>query len=120
MLTSNSFRPPVIIRSAHVQTILASSKFRARGKNQMHDAARETIIETDDGTRLLGFHSTRTAGPAKGLVILLHGWEGSSDSTYILRTAEILYLNGYNIFRLNFRDHGESHHLNRGIFYAVL
>lgn len=120
MLTSNSFRPPAFIRSAHVQTILASSKFRARGKNQMRDAARETIIETDDGTRLLGFHSTRPTGPEKGLVILLHGWEGSSDSTYILRTAEILYQNGYNIFRLNFRDHGASHHLNRGIFYAVL
>ena len=120
MLTSNSFRPPVFIRSAHVQTILASSKFRARGKSQMRDTARETIIETDDGTRLLGFHSTRPTGPAKGLVILLHGWEGSSDSTYILRTAEILYQNGYNIFRLNFRDHGASHHLNRGIFYAVL
>ena len=120
MLTSHSFQPPVIMRSAHVQTILASSKFRARGKSQMRDAARETIIETDDGTRLLGFHSTQTTGTAKGLVILLHGWEGSSDSTYILRTAEILYQNGYNIFRLNFRDHGESHHLNRGIFYAVL
>ena len=120
MLTSNSFRPPVVLRSAHVQTILASIKFRARGKNTMRDAAREMIIETDDGTRLLGFHSVQTSGSAKGLVILLHGWEGSSDSTYILRTAKILYQNGYNIFRLNFRDHGESHHLNQGIFYAVL
>ena len=120
MLTSDSFRPPLLLRSAHVQTILASSKFRARGKNQMRDAARQTIFETDVGTRLLGFHSSQTTGPAKGLVILLNGWEGSSDSTYILRTAKILYQNGYNIFRLNFRDHGESHHLNQGIFYAVL
>ena len=120
MLTSNSFRPPVILRSAHVQTILASIKFRARGKNLMRDAAREMIIETDEGIRLLGFYSVQTSRPAKGLVILLHGWEGSSDSTYILRTAKILYRNGYNIFRLNFRDHGESHHLNQGIFYAVL
>ena len=120
MLTSNSFRPPVILRSAHVQTILASIKLRARGKNNMRDAAREMIIETDDGTRLLGFHSAQASGTAKGMVILLHGWEGSSDSTYILRTAKILYQSGYNIFRLNFRDHGESHHLNQGIFYAVL
>lgn len=120
MLTSNSFHPPVFLRCAHVQTILASTKFRARGKNKMSDAAREVIIETDDGTRLLGFHSEQTNVPAKGLVILLHGWEGSSDSTYILRTAGILFQNGYDIFRLNFRDHGESHHLNQGIFYAVL
>ena len=33
MLTSDSFRPPVFLRSAHVQTILASNKFRARGIN---------------------------------------------------------------------------------------
>jgi hypothetical protein len=120
MLTSNSFHPPFALRSAHVQTVLASSKFRARGINQMRDAAREKIIETDDGIRLLGFHSTQTTAPPKGLVILLHGWEGSSDSTYILRTAKTLYQNGYDIFRLNFRDHGQSHHLNKGIFYAVL
>jgi predicted alpha/beta-fold hydrolase len=120
MLTSNSLCPPTILRSAHVQTILASSKFRARGKNQVRNAARKIIIETDDGTRLLGFSSAQTNGTPKGLVILLHGWEGSSESTYILRTAETLYRSGYHIFRLNFRDHGESHHLNRGIFYAVL
>ena len=120
MLTSNSYHPPITLRSAHLQTILASTKFRAWGKNQLRDAAREIIIETDDGIRLLGFHSEQTNRAAKGLVILLHGWEGSSDSTYILRTSKILYQNGYNIFRLNFRDHGDSHHLNQGIFYAVL
>ena len=27
---------------------------------------------------------------------------------------------GVDVFRLNFRDHGPSHHLNTGIFYAVL
>ena len=51
---------------------------------------------------------------------MLHGWEGSSDSTYVLRCARSLYLDGYDVFRLNFRDHGDSHHLNAGIFYAVL
>jgi hypothetical protein len=54
------------------------------------------------------------------LVILLHGWEGSIDSTYMLRTGRALYRAGYDVFRLNFRDHGRSHHLNQGIFYAVL
>jgi predicted alpha/beta-fold hydrolase len=120
MLNPGSFHPPFLLRSAHVQTILASSKFRARGQNPMRDAAREKIIDTDDGVRLLGYYSAQSTGFAKGLVILLHGWEGSSDSTYVLRTGKALYQNGYNIFRLNFRDHGESHHLNQGIFYAVL
>jgi predicted alpha/beta-fold hydrolase len=42
------------------------------------------------------------------------------DSTYLLRCGRSLYRQGYDIFRLNFRDHGDSHHLNRGLFYAVL
>jgi predicted alpha/beta-fold hydrolase len=120
MLAPEIFHPPFFMRSAHVQTILASVKFRARGKNPMRDAAREEIIDTDEGIRLLGFYSAQSAGLPKGLVILLHGWEGSSESTYILRTGKALFQNGYNVFRLNFRDHGESHHLNQGIFYAVL
>ena len=120
MLITDSFRPPFIMRSAHVQTILASVKFRARGQNPMRDAAREEILETDEGIRLLGYYSARAGGTAKGLVILLHGWEGSSESTYILRTGKALFQNGYDVFRLNFRDHGDSHHLNQGIFYAVL
>ncbi|MBW2365517.1 MAG: hypothetical protein JRF25_10750 [Deltaproteobacteria bacterium] len=56
----------------------------------------------------------------KGLVIMLSGWEGSSRSTYMLCTGRYFYRNGYSIFRLNFRDHGETHHLNEGLFYGTL
>jgi predicted alpha/beta-fold hydrolase len=31
-----------------------------------------------------------------------------------------LYRKGYDIFRLNFRDHGDSHHLNEGLFNSSL
>jgi predicted alpha/beta-fold hydrolase len=56
----------------------------------------------------------------QGLVILLHGWEGSSHSTYIRTTGRFLFRRGFDVFRLNMRDHGPSHHLNTGIFYAIL
>lgn len=78
------------------------------------------ILDAGEGVRLQGFHSPQREKPAKGLVVLLHGWEGSADSTYILRTGRVLYRNGYAVFRLNYRDHGESHRLNEGLFYAVL
>lgn len=120
MLAGQTFRPPRYLRSGHLQTILASSPFRAWGKNPMRDAARKVILTTTEGIRLLGYHSARESGVSKGLVLLLHGWEGSAASTYILRTGDFLYRRGYDIFRLNFRDHGDSHRLNQGIFYAVL
>jgi uncharacterized protein len=120
MLDTDRFHPPFLLRNAHVQTVLASSRLRTFGPNRMKEVANKTIIETAEGVKLLGFHSFHKARPAKGLVILLHGWEGSSDSTYLLRSARNLYRNAYDVFRLNFRDHGDSHHLNKGIFYAVL
>ena len=120
MLTANVFRPAPCLRNGHLQTILASSSFRAWGKNAMCEASREIIVTTSGGVRLVGFYAPQKFKEPKGLVILLHGWEGSVTSTYILCTGNTLYERGYDIFRLNFRDHGDSHHLNQGIFYAVL
>jgi len=93
---------------------------RVLGKNPMASAAQETIFETPDGVRLLGYYSPQLRCVSKGLVILLSGWEGSADSTYVLCTGRQLYREGFSIVRLNFRDHGNSHHLNEGLFYAVL
>ena len=120
MLTTDSYRPARYLRNGNVQTILASSPFRAWGKNPMRAAARRMILETSEGIRLLGFYTPKASERAKGVVILLHGWEGSADSTYITCTGKALYQRGYEVFRLNFRDHGGSYHLNPGIFYAVL
>jgi predicted alpha/beta-fold hydrolase len=117
-----SFRlnPPFLLRPAGVQTLLASAGLRAWGKNPMLGAARQMILTTVGGIRLLGYISRQPRPRDKGLVILLHGWEGSSASTYIRTTGRFLFNRGFDVFRLNLRDHGPSHHLNTGIFYAVL
>jgi predicted alpha/beta-fold hydrolase len=46
----------------------------------------------------------------------LHGWLGSVNASYIVSMGEFFYRSGYAIFRLNLRDHGNTHHLNPGIF----
>ncbi len=86
----------------------------------MVDCARDMIIEGGNGVRLLGHHSLQPTHSSIGLVTLIHGWEGSADSSYILSTAEYLYNKGYDVFRLNLRDHGSSHHLNEGLFHGAL
>ncbi|MBC2711574.1 MAG: alpha/beta fold hydrolase [Desulfosarcina sp.] len=112
--------PPFFLKPAGVQTVLASAGLRAWGENPMVDAAREIILTTGEGVRLLGYMSRQPRPHNKGLVILLHGWEGSSESTYIRTTGRFLFRRGFDVFRLNLRDHGPSHHLNTGVFYAVL
>ena len=117
---TNTFTPPFYMRGAFAQTLLASLKLGTRGAGPMLECAQEVILNPVDDVRLQGFYSPQPAGRAKGTVMLLHGWEGSVNSAYILRTGRFLYENGFSVFRLNYRDHGDTHHLNAGLFYAVL
>lgn len=76
------------------------------------------MIKTPSNSKLLAFFSSHP--DARGLMILLHGWEGSSASTYILDTGTYFFKRGFSICRLNLRDHGDSHHLNEGLFHGAL
>ena len=114
------FIPKPWIRNPHIQTILGSLRIRSQDRHPMIECAKETIIDGGNGVRLRGYHSLQSFGKSRGLITLLHGWEGSSDSTYVLSTGKYLYDRGYDIFRLNLRDHGDSHHLNEGLFHGAL
>jgi predicted alpha/beta-fold hydrolase len=114
------FSPSVFFRNRHMQTTFASLRFRAAGKNEMLEAAQEHIVSAGDGVRLLGFYSRQQRTKPVGLIIIIHGWEGSTDSTYMRSTGRFFYRRGYDLFRLNLRDHGNSHCLNEGIFHGAL
>lgn len=120
-----TFAPPRWLTNAHLQSILPSLKLRrpllSMRARDLLAASRMHVVECGDGVRLLGYHSTQTAlgrPEARDLVILLHGWEGSADSLYVLSLGAYLFGLGCDVFRLNFRDHGPSHHLNREIFHS--
>lgn len=113
-----TFRPHRLARSRHFQTIVSSLKVIK--ETALQRAVREIVLDAGEGVRLQGFYSPQPAGPSKGLVLLLHGWLGSADAAYNVATGEHLYRQGYAIFRLNLRDHGETHHLNTGPFRGDL
>ncbi len=69
--------------------------------------------------RLQGFFTPQHARAERlGLVLLLHGWEGHAHSNYMIATAASLMTAGYDVYRLNFRDHGDSHGLNPEPFHS--
>ena len=84
----------------------------------MLDAAQDRILHCGDGVRLKGSFSPNPDN--KALVIFLHGWEGSQDSTYVVACGRHMYNQGASVFRLNYRDHGDTHELNEGLFYSTL
>ncbi len=117
------FRPRRWLRNPHVQSLLASSGIRRvlfrRRRALLENGAVEHILDCGNGVRLQGFHTRQTALPqARALVVLLHGWEGSVQSTYLTHTGGRLLGEGCDVFRLNFRDHGDSHHLNAELFHS--
>jgi uncharacterized protein len=117
----SAFKPPVGLRHRHVQSVLAGWPFRqrlvGRQAHRLLAVARDEIVVCGGGVRLLGHYSAQV-GPARGLVILLHGWEGSAAASYVLSTGGHLYDAGFDVFRLNFRDHGGTFALNRELFHS--
>lgn len=120
-ITADSFFPAFGLRSTHTQSLINSSAYRRRivrkRSKAMLEAEQDWILDGGEDVRLLGHYSPQK-GESKGLVVLFHGWEGSSRSNYIVAAGGMLYDHGFDVFRLNFRDHGESHHMNEGLFHS--
>ncbi len=123
-MSAAGFRPPLLLRHAQLQSILATKsprrKLWLKRGSRMESAAVRHELDCGDGVRLAGFHSRQPEGvPSRGLALLIHGWEGSHESSYLYSMACTLYGAGYNVFRLNLRDHGGTHHLNREPFHSA-
>jgi predicted alpha/beta-fold hydrolase len=118
---TRDFRAPLGLRGRHVQSLLAGWPLRQRLLRRLAagllGVARAEILDCGDGIRLLGLYSPAPR-PSRGLAILLHGWEGSAEASYVLSVGARLYEAGFDVFRLNFRDHGETHALNRELFHS--
>ena len=116
------FRPPLWLRNPHAQSVLASVTPRRdivrRRARAFRALATPVLVDCGAGVRLLGSLNRPAAGGNGRLVVMIHGWEGSAESTYMLSVAPRLVAEGYAVFRLNLRDHGDSHHLNEDLFHS--
>jgi predicted alpha/beta-fold hydrolase len=129
------FSPPRALRNGQLQTTIGNVPpmpwLANRRGAALLSSAEELLLDCGDGVRLQGFLSTvRGAGTGSRAVqgtaersgqrvaLLLHGWEGSAQSCYVVSLGAELFARGYDVLRLNLRDHGASHHLNRDIFHS--
>ncbi len=115
----NPFTPHPLVRNPHVQTMLASAQRKL--PFDINARSQEVVLNlpADGGTRLQGFYSPQPATPSKGLVMMLHGWLGSANSTYNLAIGCDLLRLGYSVFRLNMRDHGGTESWNEAPFHGA-
>ncbi|MGA7823916.1 MAG: alpha/beta fold hydrolase [Steroidobacteraceae bacterium] len=121
MPPAEQFRPSRWLRNRHVQSMLASTFVRRGGIERraapLIAAQRELLLDCGAGVRLQCFASSPPHSTGQAVVVL-HGWEGSADSLYVLSLAQRLFEQRFEVLRLNLRDHGATHHLNRDLFHS--
>ncbi|MEM9856890.1 MAG: alpha/beta fold hydrolase [Bacteroidota bacterium] len=123
-LVKSLYQAPLLLRNAHVSTIMPSLCRKVNGVKYHRER-----IDTPDGDFLdLDWcHST-----SKNLVIITHGLEGSSKRPYVLGMAKYFHAHDWNVLAWNCRScggeinrkgrfyhHGETEDLHEVVRYAV-
>ena len=119
---ADDFAPDGIFANPHLQSVLPSSPVRRvllrRRAAPLAAASSTLLLDCGEGVRLHAWHAPHPGGAPRGLAVLLHGWEGAGDSSYLLSAATRLHGEGWEVIRLHLRDHGPSHHLNPEMFHS--
>lgn len=83
-------------------------------------AAEDRLVEIEPGTRILARCHWQRDGRARPAVVLVHGLEGSSESGYMLGTAERAWHAGFHVVRMNQRNCGGTEHLTPTLYNSSL
>lgn len=111
------FEPPWPLRNGHLMT-LAGTFWPRRFPHLPPAESRVVEVETETRLRLdCHWQAERAARPA---LLLVHGLEGSSESRYILGTAEKAWRAGFNVVRQNVRNCGGTEHLTPTLYHSGL
>jgi predicted alpha/beta-fold hydrolase len=104
-IIESSFRPPIYLSPPSVQTILPAVLRRVT----LQMRAEPEILELPDGDFLeLNWFYPAPSQDRRSLVVLTHGLEGSSNSTYMRGLARTLLDAGFSVMMWNMRGCGES------------
>ena len=97
-LARHPFTPPLWLRNAHLQTVAA----RYGRHVSRPEGLRVERWDTPDGDFLDVYFLD--GDPAMPTALLLHGLEGSIDSTYFLALIQELHRHGWNVAAMEFRS----------------
>ncbi len=82
------------------------------------DAGEPRLFTTEPGVQVLARCHWRN--PASPVIVLVHGLEGSSESTYVRWTARMALGRGWDVVRLNVRNCGGTEHLSPTLYHSGL
>jgi len=111
------FEPPFLLRNPHLMTI-AAAFWRRRYVNLNRPIAR--FFETEPETQVRADCHWQPNPAEHPTLVVLHGLEGSSDSGYMLGTADKAFFAGFNVLRLNQRNCGGTEELTPTLYNSGL
>ncbi|HKQ04011.1 MAG TPA: alpha/beta fold hydrolase [Blastocatellia bacterium] len=117
-LEKQPFVPHPRLKNGHAQT-LAGALIRRRFKRVIENCE-ERLFDIAPGGQVLGHCSWQADRTIRPTLVLAHGMEGSTESRYMLGTAEKALEAGFNVIRMNVRNCGGTEHLTPTLYHAGL
>jgi uncharacterized protein len=111
------FVPLRPIRNGHLMTIAAAFWPRRHARLP---ASVTRLFEVEPGTQVRSECHWQENPREHPTIVLLHGLEGSSESDYMMGTAEKAWAAGFNAVRLNQRNCGGTEKLSATLYHSGL
>jgi predicted alpha/beta-fold hydrolase len=108
------FVPHPLLSNGHLMTIVPAlwpRKFSAAVRSGVRK-----IVEVEPGVKILTWHHMQPSPMGKPTIILVHGLEGSADSSGVCGTTQKAYMHGMNVVRMNLRNCGGTHNLTPTLY----
>ncbi len=116
--TAPSFQPPLLLRNAHVMTLVP--RFFPRDTSLAGLPQESRLFTVEPHTQLQGFCHWQGDRTSASTVIVVHGLEGCSESQYMRGIAVKAYRAGFNVIRMNQRTCGGTEHLSPTLYNSGL
>lgn len=117
-LIATPFVPHAALKNGHTQTLAGTLIRRHFKRVPANTQAR--IFDVAAGVRVLTHCSWQPQRATRPTLLAVHGMEGSTQSRYMLGTAEKALAAGFNVVRVNFRNCGGTEHLTATLYHAGL
>jgi predicted alpha/beta-fold hydrolase len=112
----DTFIPRWWLRGGHRQTIAAALLPRPN----LLPAPEKRLFEVEPGVRVLTWDNWRDDRQSALTVVIIHGLEGSSESQYVIGTANKAWSAGMSVVRMNVRNCGGSEALSPTVYHSGL
>jgi predicted alpha/beta-fold hydrolase len=112
-----AFEPHAGLKNAHWMTV--AGRFWPRSLERLPPAV-QRLFQVADDTQILAHCHWQPEPRRRPTLVVVHGLEGSSDSRYVLGTAEKAWVAGFNVLRMNQRNCGGTERLSPTLYNSGL